>query len=206
MAMTLGMMASLAQATPKTSVSFLRFCVAASRMLKTVSPSQLMHRLLSFSSKKVTPSWLASSGMYSMMARRTRHCLSSANCTMAGSSDCERSSMPMTDDDLAQPKGGKGGSRLAPLFTSSSLEIMWRRTSGNSSFSICRNMGSRCAIVLFLRQHEVGLPGASDQLVFSKDRGQAANLRAQRCSDVLRSISNEVLDAGHDFVQERLSV
>ena len=133
MAMTLGMMAALAQSTPKTSVSFLRFCVAASRIEKTVSPSQLMHRLPSFSSKNCTPSWLASKGMYSMMASRTRHCLSSASCTMAGSSDCESSSMPIT------------------WLTSSSLEMMCRRTSGNSSLSICRNMGRRCAMVLWDR-------------------------------------------------------
>ena len=34
--------------------------------------------------------------MYSMIASRTRHCLSSASCTIAGSKDCESSSMPIT--------------------------------------------------------------------------------------------------------------
>lgn len=96
MAMTLGMIASLAHSTPNTSVSFFRFFVAASRIEKTVSPSQLMQSVLSFSSKNWTPSWLARSGMYSIMANRTRHCLSSANWTIAGSRDCERRSMPMT--------------------------------------------------------------------------------------------------------------
>lgn len=96
MAMTLGTIASLAHSTPNTSVSFLRFWVEASRMEKTVSPSQLMQRLLSFSSKNFTPSCDASRGTYSIMANRTRHCLSSASCTMAGSRDWERSSMPMT--------------------------------------------------------------------------------------------------------------
>lgn len=43
MAITLGIMASLAHSTPNTSVSFLRFWVAASRIEKTVSPSQLIH-------------------------------------------------------------------------------------------------------------------------------------------------------------------
>ena len=47
MAVTLGIIASLAHSTPKTSVSFLRFFVAASRIEKTVSPSQLMQRVLS---------------------------------------------------------------------------------------------------------------------------------------------------------------
>ena len=123
MAMTFGMMASLAQSTPKTSVSFFRFCVAASRIEKTVSPSQLMHKLLSFSSKNVTPSWLASNGIYSIIANRTRHCLSSASWTIAGSSDCERSSMPMTVDYVSASIR-KALRKLIPLLTSSSLEIM----------------------------------------------------------------------------------
>ena len=94
--MTFGMIDSFDQPTPKTSVSFLKFWVAASRIEKTVSPSHPMQRSLSCSSKNLTPSWLARRGIYSMMARRTRHCLSSANCTIAGSNDWERSSMPIT--------------------------------------------------------------------------------------------------------------
>ena len=43
-----------------------------------------MHSELSFSSKNLTPSWLASSGTCWMMASRTRQFLSSASCTMAG--------------------------------------------------------------------------------------------------------------------------
>jgi hypothetical protein len=35
-----------------------------------------------------------------------------------------------------------------PLLTDSSFEMMFRRTSGNSSLSICRNMGRRCEMVL----------------------------------------------------------
>lgn len=35
-----------------------------------------------------------------------------------------------------------------PWLTSSSLEMMCKRTSGNSSLSICRNMGSKWSIVL----------------------------------------------------------
>lgn len=56
MAMTFGIIASLAQVIPNTSVSFLRFFVAASLIEKTVSPSQLMQSELSFSSKNSTPS------------------------------------------------------------------------------------------------------------------------------------------------------
>lgn len=142
------MMALLAHPTPKTSVSFFKFLVAASRIEKTVSPSQLMQSVLSLSSKKSCPSWPASNGMYSMMANRTRHCLSSANCTMAGSSDCDRSSIPMTEENSAPITDHWPGEVDSPLLTSSSFEIMWRRTSGNSSFSICKNIGKRCAIVL----------------------------------------------------------
>ena len=72
---------------PKDFCQLFKICVEASRMEKTVSPSQLMHKLLSFSSKKLTPSWLARRGTYSIIARRTRHCLSSASCTMAGNKD-----------------------------------------------------------------------------------------------------------------------
>lgn len=90
------MMAILAQSTPKTSVSLRRLTVAASRIEKTGSPSQAMQRLPSWSSKNWTPSCLARRGMYSMIACRTRHCLSSASSTMAGRRALERRSMPMT--------------------------------------------------------------------------------------------------------------
>lgn len=152
MVITLGMMASLAHSTPNTSVSFFRLCVAASRMEKTVSPSHPMHRLLSFSSKNLTPSWLASRGMYSMMARRTRHCLSSARLTMAGSSETDRGSMPMTFKSLAYQGFSRFhgmGHSFVPWLTSSSFEMMWSLTSGNSSLSIWRNMGRRWSIVLW---------------------------------------------------------
>lgn len=90
------MMATFAHSTPKTSVSLRRLTVAASRIEKTGSPSHAMQRLPSWSSKNWTPSCLARRGMYSMIACRTRHCLSSASSTMAGRRDLERSSIPMT--------------------------------------------------------------------------------------------------------------
>lgn len=71
--------------------------MAASLIEKTVSPSQLMQSVLSFSSKNFTPNWLARRGIYSMMANRTRHCLSSASCTIAGRRDCDKSSIPITE-------------------------------------------------------------------------------------------------------------
>jgi hypothetical protein len=55
MAKIFGKMVCLAQFTPKTSVKFFRLLVAASRMEKTQSPSQDMHKLESFSSKNSTP-------------------------------------------------------------------------------------------------------------------------------------------------------
>ena len=134
--MTLGMMASLAHSTPKTSVSFLRLCVAASRIEKTVSPNQLMQSAANFSSKNCTPSWLARRGIYSMMANRTRHCLSSASWTIAGSRDCERSSIPMTVHKKLVGISQETRESIMPWLTNSSLEMICKRTSGNSSLSI----------------------------------------------------------------------
>mmetsp|Transcript_9169 Transcript_9169/g.15667 ORF Transcript_9169/g.15667 Transcript_9169/m.15667 type:complete len:220 (-) Transcript_9169:838-1497(-) len=119
------MMEVPAHSGPKSSMMLLTVAVAASRMEKTVSPSQPMQRLLSLSSKNSLPSCLARSGMYSMMARRTRHWRSRASSTMAGRRDWERSSMPMS------------------LLTSSSLEMMLRRTSGKSSLRRMRKMSRR---------------------------------------------------------------
>jgi hypothetical protein len=48
------------------------------------------------SSKKPTPNWLANKGMYSIMASRTLQCLSSESSTMAGRSDCDSKSIPIT--------------------------------------------------------------------------------------------------------------
>ena len=106
---------------------------AASLMVYTWSPSHPMHSAPSFSfSKNCVPSCDARSGMYSMIAILTLQCLSSASSTMAGSSDLDSRSMPIT------------------LFTSSSLLMMDRRTSGNSSLSSWRKMGRRCSMVAAL--------------------------------------------------------
>src|SRR6267142_870331 len=99
MATTLGTICALAHSTPKTSVSFFRLMVAASRMLYTVSPNQDMHRLESCSSKNSLPSCVASSGIYSMIACRTRHDLSSASSTMAGKRWSASSWIPMTAEN-----------------------------------------------------------------------------------------------------------
>ena len=146
MAMTLGIMASLAQLTPKTSVSAFRFFVAASRMENTVSPSQLMQSSASFASKNSTPSCFARRGMYWMIANRTLHCLSSASCMMAGRRCSDRGLIPITVN--GQSMGRDRAALYTPLFTSSSLEMMCNRTSGKSSLSICWNIGSRCSTVL----------------------------------------------------------
>lgn len=147
--------------------------VAASRMENTQSPSHVMHRLLSRSLKKSLPcrtrpwsaprfghaclsrhtSCFARSGIYSMMARRTRHCLSSANSTIAGSNDCDKRSIPITvpsvaDGEPSQSDVEQFNEGGVPLLTASSFEMMFRRTSGNSSFKSVRNRGSRCSIVL----------------------------------------------------------
>jgi len=53
------------------------------------SISHVIHKLLSLSSKNCTPSWLANKGMYSIIAKRTRHLGSSASSTIAGKSVSE---------------------------------------------------------------------------------------------------------------------
>ena len=55
--LTLGIIVVWAHSTPNFSTSFLRLLVAASRMAKTWSTNQVMHSVLSFSSKNSTPSW-----------------------------------------------------------------------------------------------------------------------------------------------------
>jgi len=96
MLIILGTMTTFAHSTPNTSVKFFRLTVAASRILYTVSPNHDMHRLPSCSSKNCLPSWRERRGIYSMMACRTRHALSSASSTMAGRRLSERNSIPMT--------------------------------------------------------------------------------------------------------------
>lgn len=96
------------------------------------STSQVMHKVLSFSSKNSTPSCPASSGMYWMMANRTRHLLSSANSTIAGNKDWLNCWIPITS------------------LTQSKFDMMLSLTSGHSSFSCDKNMGNKCSIVLFL--------------------------------------------------------
>eukprot|EP01139_Manchomonas_bermudensis_P007002 Amastigsp_a179038_389.p4 type:complete len:147 gc:universal Amastigsp_a179038_389:1406-966(-) len=98
-------------------------------MVYTQSPIHVRQRFPSFSSKMSTPSCCARSGMCSMIARRTRHCESSASSITAGSSDCESRSIPMTS------------------LTASSLEMMFKRTSEKSSLSSWRKIGSKCSIV-----------------------------------------------------------
>lgn len=64
-----------------------------------------------------------------MTERRIRHCLSSANSTMAGIKCSESLSKPIT------------------FVTWSNLEIMFKRTSGTSSLSNCKKMDNKCWLV-----------------------------------------------------------
>ena len=84
-----------------------------------------------------------------MIACRTRQDLSSASSTMAGSRLSDSSSMPITASlDLALLYED---SRLdQPVFTISSLLIIFSRTSGKSSLRRCKKRGSRCSIVASL--------------------------------------------------------
>ena len=73
----------------------------------------------------------ANNGMYSMIANRTLHLLSSANSTIAGNNDCDNCWIPITS------------------LTQSRLEMMLSLTSGHSSLSWLKNKGKRCSMVLF---------------------------------------------------------
>mmetsp|Transcript_37828 Transcript_37828/g.96705 ORF Transcript_37828/g.96705 Transcript_37828/m.96705 type:complete len:213 (+) Transcript_37828:372-1010(+) len=126
------MMFCAAHSTPKTTVSFLRLVMAAALTVDTESASQAMHILASLSSKKAAPSCEARRGMCSMMARRTRHWRSSASSMMAGRSDCDRESTPIT------------------WLTESSFEIMLSLASWCSSLSSDRKRGTSCSIVWLL--------------------------------------------------------
>ncbi|KAH3687372.1 hypothetical protein WICPIJ_001649 [Wickerhamomyces pijperi] len=64
-------------------------------------------------------------GMYSMMASLTLHCLSLANSEMAGNKESANRSIPITS------------------LTIFNLEMMFNFTSGNSSFNMVRNIGSK---------------------------------------------------------------
>ena len=72
----------------------------------------------------------ARSGIYSIIASLTRHLVSSASSTMAGSRDWESCWIPMTS------------------LTQSKLEMMFNRTSGHSSLSWDRKSGNKCSMVL----------------------------------------------------------
>jgi len=64
--------------------------------IQTLSCNHCMQRAPSLSSKNPTPNWLANKGMYSIIASRTLQCLSSASSTIAGNSDWDSRSIPIT--------------------------------------------------------------------------------------------------------------
>lgn len=72
----------------------------------------------------------ANSGIYSIIANRTLHLLSSANSTIAGRRLWESCVMPITS------------------LTQSRLEMIFSLTSGHSSFNCDKNSGSKCSTVL----------------------------------------------------------
>lgn len=70
--------------------------VQTSQETQTLSCNHCIQRAPSLSSKNPTPNWLANKGIYSIIARRTLQCLSSASSTMAGNKDCDSRSIPIT--------------------------------------------------------------------------------------------------------------
>ena len=45
-----------------------------------------------------------------------------------------------------------------------------------------------------------------DVLLLAEDRGEAGNLRAQGCPDVLRRVRHQILNVTHNVIQESLSL
>lgn len=169
---------------------------------QTLSCNHCMQRAPNLSSKNPTPNWLANKGIYSIIASRTLQCLSSASSTMAGNSDWDNRSIPITcknsliniwhwnvffgkyiyvgHPEIRQKQTGsvlnwyqkKGNSfqefisilkiKTTPetkttWFTWSSLLMMFRRTSGNSSFRRDRKIGRSCSIVASCIEDKVGV-------------------------------------------------
>lgn len=124
---------------------------------KTLSCSHCMQRAPSLSSKNPIPNWLANRGTYSIIASRTLQWRSSASSTIAGNKDCDSKSIPITcrkryfghQSNKQAIKVAKRNTRdvQQTWLTWSSLLMMLRRTSGNSSFRRERKIGSRCSIV-----------------------------------------------------------
>ena len=75
----------------------------------------------------------------------------------------------------------------APWLTSSSLEMMCRRTSGNSSLSIWRNIGRRWSIVLTLLANII-IGSCWNILLLAKDRCESADLGSKGSSNMLGGI------------------
>mmetsp|Transcript_16931 Transcript_16931/g.52933 ORF Transcript_16931/g.52933 Transcript_16931/m.52933 type:complete len:224 (+) Transcript_16931:348-1019(+) len=126
---TLGIRLDLVHSRPNASAKSPRMRAAALRISKTRSPSQVRQTLDSSLSKNSWPSCAASTGVNSIICRRTRQFLSSASVITAGSRLCCSGPMPST------------------LFTPSMLEMTLRRTSGKSSLSSSRKRSCRCLTV-----------------------------------------------------------
>jgi hypothetical protein len=92
-----------------------------------------------------------------------------------------------------------------PWFTNSSFEIMCRRTSGNSSLSIWRNIGRRWSIVLGILALALYFV-MSNILLLAKNRSESTDLGSESSSNVLGSVGHKVFYSGHDIVKEGGSV
>mmetsp|Transcript_21702 Transcript_21702/g.42636 ORF Transcript_21702/g.42636 Transcript_21702/m.42636 type:complete len:215 (+) Transcript_21702:510-1154(+) len=139
-----------------------------------LSDSQLRHNSDSDSSKNLTPSCSARSGICSMIASLMRHVLSSASLTIAGMSDCDSRSMPIT------------------WFNELSVEMIFNRTSGLLSLRSNRYSGRKLSIVESLPTSGARpiTTSASDDLTWSF--GSLASLSTDG-----RSISTTMLSGRH---------
>mmetsp|Transcript_14523 Transcript_14523/g.35009 ORF Transcript_14523/g.35009 Transcript_14523/m.35009 type:complete len:330 (+) Transcript_14523:40-1029(+) len=135
---TLGSSSRADHFDPSCAVRSFRAFAAASRMLDMSSPSHPTHRLSNRSVKNSSPSRFANSGIRSMTASRILHFPSSARSSIAGNSDCVRSSVPITSssvarDDTAFSRTSLVGSRRSRSMGGNSRSIVASRPRAGAS-------------------------------------------------------------------------
>mmetsp|Transcript_15037 Transcript_15037/g.21283 ORF Transcript_15037/g.21283 Transcript_15037/m.21283 type:complete len:307 (-) Transcript_15037:915-1835(-) len=191
---------STAHSEPNNAVSSFRLCAAADRMLEISSPSQPTQSDESFSLKKSLPSCWASIGTCSIMASRILHFPSCARSRMAGNSDCDSKSTPITS------------------FSADSDEIKFKRTSDAASLSRRRTGGTKCEIVASLPKIGASCVAtiasaartcslsSSVRLVIRFTNLSATEMRAPSADSSPEAADDACTMASHDATSARLNV
>lgn len=143
-----------------------------------------------------------------MMARRTRHCLSSASWTMAGRRDWERRSMPIT------------ATELDPITHNAPLDEM---PTFVHLFKLRNDVQANVREVILQHRQEHGEkvsngPGeglaslsirntwSSNSLILSKDRGKTTDLSTEGSPNVLRLIRDQIFHASHNLIKQGITI